>query len=161
MLDSSCVQLATLCAITSPISSISFNSAAVVLRMASRFGKWRARLLATPAPTWRIPKPKISRQRSRFLLSSIPSRKFCADFVNDFARLFNRHCVAYADVFAAKFIFIMQGRPANRAAREEDRLQFGDGRENTGPANLNGDSVELCLGLFRGVFVGDGPARGF
>ena len=53
----------------------------------------------------------------------------------------------------------MQRGAADGAAGEEDRFEFGHRRERAGAPDLDGDGVELRLGLFRRVFVGDGPAR--
>src|SRR5204862_276192 len=59
-------------------------------------------------------------------------RDHANDRGNDFARLLDDDGVADAYVFAADFIFIVQSRPRNRAAAEEDGLEFGDRGEDTG-----------------------------
>ena len=78
---------------------------------------------------------------------------------NDFAGFFDGHGVADADVFLADVILVMQRGAADGAAGQEDRFEFGHGRERAGAAHLDGDAVEPRLGLLGGVFVGDGPAR--
>ena len=59
------------------------------------------------------------------------------------------------------FVLVVQGGAADGAAGQEHRLQFGHRRQHARAAHLHGDAVESGLGLFRRVFVGDGPARRF
>ena len=80
---------------------------------------------------------------------------------NDLSGFFDDDGVADADVFAADFFFVVEGGAGDGGASEEDGVEFGDGGEGSGAADLDGDGAEEGLGLFVGVFVGDGEAGGF
>ena len=45
-------------------------------------------------------------------------------------------------------------------SRRENGVKFRHGCQRAGAADLNGDVLELRLGLFMGVFVGDGETWG-
>ena len=86
------------------------------------------------------------------------------DFNNsrdDFARLFDYHRVANADVFAFDFVFVVQCRAPNSASAYEHRLQHRHWRENSSASDLNHDLIEACLHPFSFVFVSYGPTRRF
>ena len=59
---------------------------------------------------------------------------------NDFSRLFNEHGVANSDIFSADVVFIVKRRAADGRARQRDRLQFRNWREDTRSSNLYRDS---------------------
>jgi hypothetical protein len=88
----------------------------------------------------------------------------CHDF-NDgwdnFARLFNHHGVADADVFAFDFVFIVQRRASNSASTHQYRLKHCYRRENSRAPHLNHDVVQAGLHPFGLIFVSDGPTRRF
>ena len=69
-------------------------------------------------------------------------RDHANDRGDDFAGLLDNDRIADADVFAADLVFIVQGGPRDRAAAEEDGLEFGDRGEDTGAADLDGDVAQ-------------------
>jgi hypothetical protein len=58
---------------------------------------------------------------------------------NYLASLFDDHRVPDANILATNFIFVVQRRPGNGAAPQEDRIEFRDRGEHSGPAHLNRD----------------------
>ena len=80
---------------------------------------------------------------------------------DDLSCFFDVNEISHADVFAGDLLEVMQGGARNGGTAEEDGIEFGDGGNNPAAANLKGDGVEAGFGLFGGVFVSDGPARGF
>lgn len=77
---------------------------------------------------------------------------------DDLAGFFDDDDIAYADIFPAEFIFVVEGGAADGATGEVDGFEFGDGGESACAADLDGDGAEAGFGLFGGVFVGDRPA---
>ena len=92
-------------------------------------------------------------------LARPPGQHHVHDGRNDFAGLLDLDRVADADVLLADVVFVVKRGAADGAAGQEDRFEFGDGRERARAADLDGDALEQRLGLFGGVLVGDGPAR--
>ena len=80
---------------------------------------------------------------------------------NDFPCLLDDDEITHADVFALDLLKVMQRGIAHGAAAQEHRLQACNRRERSSAANLDIDGEQARLRLFRLVFVGDGPARGF
>jgi hypothetical protein len=69
------------------------------------------------------------------------------------------HGVAYPHVFAAGFVFVVQGGVSDCHAADEHGSQFGHWRELAGAAHLHVNGQHLGHLLLRGVFVRHGPAR--
>jgi hypothetical protein len=80
---------------------------------------------------------------------------------DDLSCFFDVNVVSHADVFAGDLLEVMQGGARNGGTAEENGIEFGDGGNNPAATNLKSDGVEAGFGLFGGVFVSDGPARGF
>ena len=71
---------------------------------------------------------------------------------NYLASLFDDHRVPDANILATNFIFVVQRRPGNGAAPQEDRIEFRDRGEHSGPAHLNRDLAKARRRLLGGVF---------
>ncbi len=90
-------------------------------------------------------------------------------FVFDDLRDFGDHVAAALDfdpvadfhAEALDVVHVMQGGAADRGAADGDRLQRRHGREFSGASDLHQDVFDLGDAAARGIFVGDGPARGF
>src|SRR4029077_3672494 len=80
---------------------------------------------------------------------------------NDFARLFDHHGVADANVFAFDFVFVVQGRTGDGASAHQHRFKHSNRRQDSGASNLNDDVLQAGLDTFRRVFVSDRPPRRF
>jgi hypothetical protein len=80
---------------------------------------------------------------------------------DDLSCFFDVNVISHTDVLAGDLLEVMQGGARNGGTAEKDGIEFGDGGNNPAAANLKGDGVEAGFGLFGGVFVSDGPARGF
>ena len=78
---------------------------------------------------------------------------------NDFARFFDQHGVADPDVFPLDLFFVVQGRAADGAAADHDRLERGDRRQRPGAADLDQDVEQTRFDPFRFVLESDRPAR--
>ena len=78
-----------------------------------------------------------------------------------FARFFDDHRVADADVFAFDFILVMQRCPPNSASAYQHRLQHCYRRQNSRAADLNHDVIQAGLHALSLVFVSDGPSWRF
>ena len=84
----------------------------------------------------------------------------CHDRGNNFAGFFDADGVADSDISASDFFFVVEGRPADGRAADEDGFQFGHGGEDAGTTDLDGNGFQCGFGLLGGVFVGHGPTRG-
>ena len=80
---------------------------------------------------------------------------------DDFSCFFDVNVISHSDVFAGDLLEVMQGGARNGGTAKENGIEFGDGGDNPATTNLKSDGVEAGFGLFGGVFVSDGPARGF
>ena len=80
---------------------------------------------------------------------------------NHFTRFFDHDGVADADILAFDLVFVVQRCPRNRAATDQDRLQFRDRGENSSATNLNNDVEQFGFNAFGRVLVGNCPPRGF
>src|SRR5207248_9507540 len=56
---------------------------------------------------------------------------------------------------------IVQGRARNRAAANENWLEYRHRRQNSGPPDLDFDIEQFGFNSLGGVFVSNGPARRF
>ena len=83
---------------------------------------------------------------------------YCRD---DLSGFFNNNGIANPDIFAAQFVFVVKRGAADGAARNQDWLQFGHRRECAGPADLDGDRLQLRLNPLGGVLVCHCPAGRF
>jgi hypothetical protein len=77
---------------------------------------------------------------------------------DDFPCFFDEHRVPDADVFAADFVFVVEGGAGDGAAAQVDGFEFGDGSEGAGSPDLDEDVAEDGLGLFGDELVGPCPA---
>ena len=80
------------------------------------------------------------------------------DLGNNFGSLVNDHHVADADIFFLDKIFVMESSTADGTAGKLDRCQHRGRCQNAGPPYLDHNVQEFGLGLFRRIFIGDGPA---
>ena len=79
-------------------------------------------------------------------------------FRNDFRRFVDDHRVPDADIFFQNEIFVMQCSAAHGAAGQFHRRQHSSRGQNARAAHLDHDVFQFGPGLFRRVFIGDGPA---
>ena len=101
-------------------------------------------------------------RHSEFFLAPRPQIGANADDRgNHFARFFDQHGVADPDVLPLDLFFVVQRRPAHRAAADYDRLECGDRRQRSGAPDLNQDVEQLRFNSLRLVFERDRPARRF
>ncbi len=84
------------------------------------------------------------------------------DFGDDHAGFTDDDGIADADIFAADFVFVMEGSTGDGGALDEHGVEFGDGGEDAGAADLDGDGAEGGFGGSdpRDRFMDDGIARG-
>ena len=82
------------------------------------------------------------------------------DVRDDFAGALDQHGVADLQAEALDFVHVVQRGAADGDAADLHRLEHGDRRERAGAADLKEDVVDDGGFLARGIFVGDGPARG-
>jgi hypothetical protein len=80
---------------------------------------------------------------------------------DDLSCFFDINVISHTDVLAGDLLKVMQGGARNGGTAEKNGIEFGDGGDDPAATNLKSDSVEAGFGLFGGVFVSDGPARGF
>ena len=78
---------------------------------------------------------------------------------NDLAGLLHEHVVADTDVLAGDLVLVVQCGTRHGGPGQDDRLQFGHGRQHTCATNLDRNGVDLGLGPLGLELVGDGPAR--
>ena len=81
------------------------------------------------------------------------------DLRDDIARALQLHDIAFADILARDFVFVMQRGAAYDHAADSNGFQFGDGRERACAPDLNDDFFEPRRRLFGGEFMRDRPAR--
>ncbi len=78
---------------------------------------------------------------------------------DDIASLEDNHRITHSHVLARDFIGVVQGSVLHRGAGHVHRIEHGDRRGCTRPADVNDDILHDSRGLFGGIFVGDGAAR--
>ena len=78
---------------------------------------------------------------------------------NDVARALDDDRIALANVLAADFILVVQGRIGDDDTADRHGLEFGDRRQRPRAANLDVDGIEDSRCLLRRELVRDGPAR--
>ena len=79
------------------------------------------------------------------------------DFRDDFPGLVNPHVVAFANVFFADEVQVVQRRPLHRGAGEVHRRQIGRWCQDAGAAHGDHDPLDASLRFFRRILVGHGP----
>ena len=83
------------------------------------------------------------------------------DVGDDFAGFFDQDAVVEVDVLAGDFVKVVEAGAVDVGAGDEgDGVEFADGGDGAGFADLENDADEFGLGLFGLIFVGDAPARG-
>ena len=82
-------------------------------------------------------------------------------FRNHVAAAFHQHTIADLDSQPLDFVFVVQRGARDGDAADVDGLQVRHRRQRAGAAHLHFDIFDHGLGLLRGEFEGDGPARRF
>ena len=81
------------------------------------------------------------------------------DLRDDLAGLLDADGIAFADVLAGDLVGVVQRRAGDRRTGEQDGVEFGDGRDGAGAADLHADLAEDGLGLVRRELERHGPVR--
>ena len=82
------------------------------------------------------------------------------DLGNHIAAALDTHPIAHQQAEALDEVGVVQRGAAYRGAADEDRRQFGHGRQLAGAAYLYRDSLDLRHARFGRELVSNGPARG-
>ena len=81
------------------------------------------------------------------------------DSGDDLARFLDDYRITDANIFSANFFLVVKSSATDRAAAEEDGLEFGDWGEGASSSDLDGNGVEFCLCLFGDKLPSFCPAR--
>ena len=131
-----------------------------LLRWAGQVAGAPADRLALLAQCRRLEGAWTLRRKGKFARALAPLFGYDADHLrDDVAGALHHHRIAFANVLAGDFIFIVQGRPADHHAADGYRFQLGHRRQRAGPADLDRDLIEDRLRLFRRELMGGRPAR--
>ena len=79
------------------------------------------------------------------------------DLRDDLAGLLDADGVAFTDILAGDFVGVVQRRARDGRAGQQDGVEFGDGRDGTGAADLHADLAEDGLGLVGRELERHGP----
>ena len=94
-------------------------------------------------------------------LARLPFLDDFEDVRNHFAGALDKHGVADVQAQPLDLVHVVERGAADGDAANLDGLEHGHGRKRSGAAHLDDDVVDHRGFLARGIFVGDGPARGF
>ena len=94
------------------------------------------------------------------LVARALAREGANDLRDDVAGLLEHDVVPDPDVLPSDLVEVVERRPRDRRAGDLGRLQVGDRRQRSGPADVRDDVLDDGLDLLGRELEGDRPARG-
>src|SRR5437868_9152957 len=79
---------------------------------------------------------------------------------NDFSSLLDGDGVTKAHIEPANLILVVESSAFDGGARQKHRFQFSYRSECAGASDLHRNILQFGFGLFRLIFISDGPTRG-